>query len=230
MASECRGCKGPATPVWDVNTKKVISIYRVCRSCAESHKATWHTFPFDFLRIFAEKGLVFADMHPLMPEAYRETRQDQLPSDRMRKAFDWVPGEKRCLLLHGTTGCGKTRVAWAVFNRLWLQSFPLEAQFLPMRKVDGLIEKGFDDRDHGGVIDYLIEVPLLVLDDLGKEKMTQRLETDLFAIIDERTANNKVTIITTNYTSQGLQDRFSNAETGPAFIRRLKDYFQAVGA
>ena len=230
MASECRGCKGPATPVWDVAARKVISTYRVCRSCAESGKATWHSFPFDFIRIFDEKGLVFAETHPQMPSAYRDTCIDKLPSERMRKAFSWTPGEKHSLLLHGTTGCGKTRVAWAVFNRLWLESFPLDAQFLPMRKVDGLIEKGFDDRDHGGVIDYLIEVPLLVLDDLGKERMTQRLESDLFAIIDERTANKRVTIITTNYTSQGLQERFSNAETGPAFIRRLKDYFQAIGA
>ena len=230
MASECRGCKGPATPVWDVAARKVISTYRVCRPCAESGKATWHSFPFDFIRIFDEKGLVFAETHPQMPSAYRDTCIDKLPSERMRKAFNWAPGEKHSLLLHGTTGCGKTRVAWSVFNRLWLESFPLDAQFLPMRKVDGLIEKGFDDRDHGGVIDYLIEVPLLVLDDLGKERMTQRLESDLFAIIDERTANNRVTIITTNYTSQGLQERFSNAETGPAFIRRLKDYFQAVGA
>jgi DNA replication protein DnaC len=213
-----------------VAARKVISTYRVCRSCAESGKATWHSFPFDFIRIFDEKGLVFAEAHPQMPSAYRDTCIDKLPSERMRKAFSWTPGEKHSLLLHGTTGCGKTRVAWSVFNRLWLESFPLDAQFLPMRKVDGLIEKGFDDRDHGGVIEYLIEVPLLVLDDLGKERMTQRLESDLFAIIDERTANNKVTIITTNYTSQGLQERFSNAETGPAFIRRLKDYFQAVGA
>ncbi len=230
MASECRGCKRPATPVWDVAARKVISTYRVCRSCAESGKATWHSFPFDFIRIFDEKGLVFAETHPQMPSAYRDTCIDKLPSERMRKAFSWTPGEKHSLLLHGTTGCGKTRVAWSVFNRLWLESFPLDAQFLPMRKVDGLIEKGFDDRDHGGVIEYLIEVPLLVLDDLGKERMTQRLESDLFAIIDERTANNRVTIITTNYTSQGLQERFSNAETGPAFIRRLKDYFQAIGA
>jgi DNA replication protein DnaC len=213
-----------------VAARKVISTYRVCRSCAESGKATWHSFPFDFIRIFDEKGLVFAEAHPQMPSAYRDTCIDKLPSERTRKAFNWTPGEKHSLLLHGTTGCGKTRVAWSVFNRLWLESFPLDAQFLPMRKVDGLIEKGFDDRDHGGVIEYLIEVPLLVLDDLGKERMTQRLESDLFAIIDERTANNKVTIITTNYTSQGLQERFSNAETGPAFIRRLKDYFQAVGA
>ena len=230
MASECRGCKGPATPLWDVAAKKVVSTYRVCRSCAESGKATWHAFPFDFNRIFDEKGLVFSEVHPLMPEAYRETVTDQLPSERMRRAMDWVPGEKRSLLLHGTTGCGKTRVAWSVFNRLWLASYPKDAEFLPMRKIDGMIEKGFDDRDHGGVIDHLIEVPLLALDDLGKERMTARLESDLFAILDERTANKRTTIITTNYTSQGLQERFSNAETGPAFVRRLKDYFQAIGA
>jgi DNA replication protein DnaC len=71
---------------------------------------------------------------------------------------------------------------------------------------------------------------LLVIDDLGKERLTQRMESDLFAIIDERTSNKRSTIITTNYNGSGLSDRFSNGETGSAIIRRLKDYFRIYGA
>jgi hypothetical protein len=227
---ECIECHSPAVPVWDTGQKRFVNNVRVCRECAESGRATWYTLPFRYPVLFEQKGWAFADVHPLMPEAYRETRKDALPSANMQVALDWEPGDKRSLLLHGTTGCGKTRVAWAVFNRIWRRDFPAKAEFLPMRKVEGKIEKGFDDRDHGEVIEYLISVPLLVLDDLGKERLTARLEADLFAIVDERTANHAVTIITTNYNSATLSQRFTNPETGPAFIRRLKDYFKAFGA
>jgi DNA replication protein DnaC len=99
-----------------------------------------------------------------------------------------------------------------------------------MRKFEGLIEKGFDDRDHGKVLDILISCPVLVLDDLGKERLTQRLESDLFAVLDERTSNLRTTIITTNYTGDKLVDRFQNKETGVALVRRLRDYFVAISA
>ena len=56
------------------------------------------------------------------------------------------------------------------------------------------------------------------------------MESDLFAIIDERTANERATIITTNYNGTGLSDRFQNSETGAAIIRRIKDYFKIYGA
>lgn len=230
MASECHECGQPAVPVYDGLKRRFVTNVKVCRPCAESGKATWYMHPFDYRKVFAEKGWAFSEVHPLMPEAYRETRKEALPSPSMQQAFDWSPDEKRSLLLHGTTGCGKTRVAWAVFNKLWMQGYPKAAEFLPMRKVEGKIEKGFDDRDHGEVIEYLISVPLLCLDDLGKERMTPRLEADLFAVLDERTANHAVTIITTNFNSAGLVQRFTNQETGPAFVRRLKDYFRAFGA
>jgi len=71
-------------------------------------------------------------------------------------------------------------------------------------------------------------VPLLAFDDLGKERLTARMESDLFGIIDERTQNLKTTIITTNYNGQSLLERFGNQETGQAFIRRIREFSTAV--
>jgi DNA replication protein DnaC len=99
-----------------------------------------------------------------------------------------------------------------------------------MRKLEQKIEHGFANQTHGDVIERLTSCSLLVIDDLGKERLTQRMETDLFSIIDERTSNKRPTIITTNYNGSGLSDRFNNGETGTAIIRRLKDYFKIYGA
>jgi len=58
---------------------------------------------------------------------------------------------------------------------------------------------------------------------LGKEKMTDRMASVLFALIDQRTQNKRSTIITTNLTGDQLLERFHDKETGNAFVARLKD-------
>jgi len=117
-----------------------------------------------------------------------------------------------------------------MFNKGWLHHYPKYSEFLTMRKLEQKIEQGFANQTHGDVIERLTSCSLLVIDDLGKERLTQRMETDLFSIIDERTSNKRPTIITTNYNGSGLSDRFNNGETGTAIIRRLKDYFKIYGA
>ncbi len=227
MASKCIHCKGDAIPVWNTQSKKFDLNIKTCQPCSE--KETHWDYPFIYKEIFSRKGLEFATKHPEYPVAFLNT--DRARSPIYDKAEAWEPKDDKCgLILHGETGGGKSRAAWLVFNKLWMRNFPDRSLFLQMRKFEGLIEKGFDDRDHGKVLDILISCPVLVLDDLGKERLTQRLESDLFAVLDERTSNLKTTIITTNYTGDKLVDRFQNKETGVALVRRLRDYFVAISA
>lgn len=231
MASDrpyCRGCKGQVTPVLDTNKGQLLNFY-TCEPCATAGKTSHFSHPFDYTEMFAGKGYRFSPRHPDFPRAFEDTDKGRLPPN-LQKALGWKPDGKKGMLLHGVTGAGKTRTAWEVFNRLWLYDFPAKAVWLPMRKLEGAIEKGFDDHKHGKVVDYFCSVPLLALDDLGKERLTARMETDLFAILDERTSNLHPTIITTNYNGTTLLDRFSNKETGEAFLRRLREYFDAFHA
>lgn len=71
----------------------------------------------------------------------------------------------------------------------------------------------------------------LILDDFGKERLTSRMASDLFAVIDERSTARRPTIISTNFNGSALLERFENRdkETGIALIRRLKDYYKIVG-
>lgn len=227
MASKCIHCKSDAVPVWNTAIKKFDTSIKVCRSCFE--KETHWDYPFVYKDIFSRKSLEFFDKHPEYPIGFHNT--DRSRSHLFPKAEAWEPQDDKCgLILHGETGGGKSRAAWLTFNKLWLRHYPDRCLFLQMRKFEGLIEKGFDDRDHGKVLDILISCPVLVLDDLGKERLTQRLESDLFAVLDERTSNLRTTIITTNYTGDKLVERFQNKETGVALVRRLRDYFIAISA
>lgn len=184
----------------------------------------------------AQAGLVDSTIPPSMPEIFRDTDVTRLHPN-IQKALDWKPqGDVSGLLLHGTTGIGKTRGIWAILCRLWaeeaLKDKQLNFQFLTMRKLETTIESGFKDQKHGTALDQLINIPLLILDDFGKERLTQRMASDLFAIIDERSTARKATIISTNFNGSTLLERFDprDRETGVALIRRLKDYYRMVGA
>ena len=73
------------------------------------------------------------------------------------------------------------------------------------------------------LIDKLSWAKLLLLDDLGKERMTSTAESVIFELIRERTDNELPTIYTTNFDPAELQKRFLQKETGAALLRRIME-------
>jgi DNA replication protein DnaC len=188
----------------------------------------------DMERVRAE-GLKETSFPPSMPEIFLDTDISRL-HPKIQSVIDWRPeGNVSGLLLHGTTGVGKTRGIWEIIRRWWIAEAKKDKQlnfvFLTMRKLEGRIEKSFEERSHSDMIDSLISCNFLVLDDFGKERLTSRMASDLFSIIDERSISKKPCLITTNFNSSTILDRFENKdkETGVAIIRRFKDYYKIVG-
>ena len=228
MASKCIHCKQPAVPVWDANSGKFKPYVNVCLDCFPTKEH--HEYPYKYLEVFDKHGWTFAAIHPDTPSAFMHTVDAQLSTSMQRAIIEYKPNTTQSVLLHGVTGTGKTRAAWRLFNQAWFNAYPKTCEFITMRRLEQKIESGFANQNHGDILDSLINRAVLVIDDLGKERLTARMESDLFAIIDERTANERATIITTNYNGTGLSDRFQNSETGAAIIRRIKDYFKIYGA
>jgi DNA replication protein DnaC len=165
-----------------------------------------------------------------MPVEYQNTIIEKIPCTKMRNcASSWENWKNRSLLLHGTTRLGKTRAAWEVSRRYW-KKFHKKQLFISMRNFEKMIEEGFKKYDHSARLDNLVNAPFLFIDDLGKERTTQRVACDLFAIIDERTIHHRPTIITTNFNSSTLVGRFEDQELGAALIGRFRDYFDIIGA
>jgi DNA replication protein DnaC len=166
-----------------------------------------------------------------IPVEYTKTVVEKIPCNNMKKvATDWEGWKDgRSILLHGTTRLGKTRAAWEIARRHWKSKFKKQL-FFTMRGFERMIDEGFHRGDHSKRLDEIIKCPFLYIDDLGKEKMTQRIACDLFAVVDERTINHRPTVITTNFTSSGLLGRFDDQELGAALIGRFRDYFDIVGA
>ena len=73
----------------------------------------------------------------------------------------------------------------------------------------------------------LASVDVVFFDDLGKAKMTDRVEAELFALFERRAANMKPTIVTTNLAGRDWRALFSKEKSDP-FLRRLREFCEAV--
>jgi len=166
-----------------------------------------------------------------MPTLFEDTQPDRLAPELRDMCLNWVPKGKG-LLVHGTTRKGKTRTAWYIADRLF-KANPKANRFLflTMFELEARLVASWGTSTWDKTMNHMVNMPLLFLDDLGKERMTERMASCLFALIDQRTMHKRATIITTNLTGDTLLDRFHDKETGAAFVARLKDndLFERVG-
>jgi len=104
------------------------------------------------------------------------------------------------IFLYGPTGVGKTHLAFAAANKLIL-NFSLFVRFLPTYLIPR--------HDTTAVLDLtdMGKNPVLILDDIGAEKLTERALECLFMIIDLRLQNDCPMIITSNFSPDDLESR-----------------------
>ena len=105
---------------------------------------------------------------------------------------------------------GKTHLAVAIAREIILQGRRIEFVYVP--KLLLKIRQAFRD-DHQGpdelvlISRYAEELPYLVLDDIGVEKMTDWARQTLDVIFYERDAHNLATIITSNLSPDEIEKK-----------------------
>jgi DNA replication protein DnaC len=111
----------------------------------------------------------------------------------------------RGIYLHGSPGTGKTHLAFSAVNGL-IRDHQQGAFFLRVGDVP---------RNDQEVIDDLVDpglYPVLVLDDVGVEKLTPRMQEILFRIVDGRLGAGGVTLYTSNLDLDQLRERMDAAD------------------
>ena len=168
----------------------------------------------------------------LLCQKYADTFRTKLPSNTPN------PG-RNGLFITGPKGTGKTHLVAAIANQLMNQGIPV----ICMTMIDLLerIKSTYTDArqrfggyyDAADVLDAYTDVPLLVIDDLGKEQPTEWAISRIYAIIYARYEALMPTIITTNYSEAELLRRLTpkdsnDTTTADAAIDRLREMCAAI--
>jgi DNA replication protein DnaC len=126
----------------------------------------------------------------------------------------------RWMLLTGPVGVGKSGIAVSLLNeRLARHEGGL---FVVAPALLQRIRATYGDDEDGNesaVMDALIQTPLLVLDDVGKVKLTEWGQEKLYTLISERFSAKRRTIVTSNYSTT---DGSLEGHLWPATFDRLR--------
>lgn len=141
-------------------------------------------------------------------------------------ASQFAEAKGKGLIFTGTVGTGKTHlsaaIAWMLLN---------EGSSVVYGTVATLLAKlrstyNDDKVDERQVFDKFVNCDLLIIDDLGKEKVTEWADQVMFEIINTRYERNKSLVITTNMRLSALQAKYEN--TGAALVSRILEMCQGV--
>ena len=124
------------------------------------------------------------------------------------------------LLLVGQAGSGKTHFMVALLRELMRKNIctTVNTRILRMKHIEEKFSRAMEQFSSTQYeIDLLCEPDYLLIDDLGVERQTEKMKSDLLEIIGQRLDAKKVTIITTNIQFEDIADRY-----GERIYSRLK--------
>ena len=161
---------------------------------------------------------------------YADTFKDKLPQNNPD------PG-RNGLFITGPVGTGKTHLVAAISNRFMDGGTAV----ICMTMIDLLdrIKQSYEKQrglgtepNESQILSTYKKVPLLVIDDMGKEPATKWAVSKIYAIINARYEAYLPTIITTNYTDGELVRRLTpedgDTTTAAATIDRLREMCAAI--
>ena len=122
------------------------------------------------------------------------------------KEYDYGKNIKG-LYLHGNFGCGKTYIFSACFNEMKKRGFRTKIVYLPdlLRIIKGDFEAMND------IMDELCNIDILLIDDIGAEKVTDWGRDEILGtILQSRMNEHKTTFFTSNFTIKELEEHLSN--------------------
>jgi DNA replication protein DnaC len=116
------------------------------------------------------------------------------------------------LILTSDVDTGKTHLAISICRRWLSRGKPAKYGLVPLLMEE--LRKGFDNKDpennYPRRFEFLLTVPLLVLDDLGTENRTPWVQEKLEEIVDYRYINALPLVVTTNLPMSKLPMRIAS--------------------
>ncbi len=163
------------------------------------------------------------------PPLYQNTDLGRIPAKFRPSVQSWELDAIAPAFI-GTAGQLKTRSAFEILKRFHFAGKWVEA-ISATRFAKVCVDQFDDDKaEKAKAKETLREIHachLLLLDDLGKQKMSERAEIELYDLLEDRTSNLRPTIWTANSAGADLLAMFSK-DRGEPIIRRLAEFSKIV--
>ena len=216
--TNCKICQSPFQfePIEGLSFKLTPT---VCDACARRRQESEEA---------SQMEALMADFESICPMLYQDTDPNHpgMPEpSKLTHMLNWKYGP-RGLVVRGKTRRGKTRSVWLLMKKMTLEN----------RSVYALTSNEFATEcadAHGGgyagawMIE-LVEADIVFIDDLGKSKLTERVEASLFELIERRTRDLKPIIFTTNFTTGNELLATMSTDRGPAIVSRIREFCDSV--
>jgi DNA replication protein DnaC len=126
------------------------------------------------------------------------------------------------VLLVGQSGCGKTHLACAAVS-----AGPVGGLFVGATELLDDVRRGFDGGGRG-LYERALTTPLLVLDDIGQEAVTDWVRDRLYTLVNHRWNEMLPVLVTTNHGPDALAARIG-AGTASRIVGLCKRRIQVKG-
>ena len=130
----------------------------------------------------------------------------KVASDYISKSIDKM--QTNGLIITGKSGVGKTHLAAAIANKL-IENNKIVLMGRLTTLLDMIMETFRDNtKSENELIELYSNVDMIIIDDLGIEKISSWALEKLYTIIQNRCENGLPIIITTRFNKEGLMERF----------------------
>jgi DNA replication protein DnaC len=128
--------------------------------------------------------------------------------------------EKNPLIFYGSVGTGKTYFAYCLAKALLTKTNMDKIIFTKSKAMDDKLMNEYSQYGNSNnAIEMFSEIDFLFIDDFGIERASDKMERDLMEILDNRWANFKTTVITTNLDAENIEKFY-----GLKISSRLKEF------
>lgn len=113
---------------------------------------------------------------------------------------------KKSLYISGNPGSGKTYFALALLKAVICQNYPWVI-YKRSDELDDELLRAVEERQESYVLEKYHEVPFLFIDDLGVERVNERIVKEYYSIVDRRFSNFLPTVLTSNIPMSKISSR-----------------------
>ena len=146
----------------------------------------------------------------MIPERYKNSKYDNVPN-QIKDLFENIKSSRRGIYIYGSVGCGKTHLLYALKSK-WEESNK-PAIFRNTVTLIQSIRSDFDkiNVDKERDVEFILNsASLLMIDDIGAEKITDFVSETFYSIINHRYEKMYPIIFTSNLSIEELANKIGD--------------------